>query len=265
MQILLITSPILEPITLDEAKLHLRVELTDHEEDDLIDDYIKTARLDVENDSRRQIMTATWDYYLKKWPSSDRIKLPFGKLQTVSYIKWKDDDGTETNLTKTLTAFADLDVSSGTKTKVTSAAHGFADGDLVFISGTTSYNGAWTISNIETNTFDITTAFVADDATGTASTDYIVELNGDQCGFVVLPYGETWPSGTLYPSNPITIRFVCGWTTRALVPATVKSAVKMRCGKLYKSRGDDFIGQTVIEDKTYARLVNNIPRLYDEF
>lgn len=166
-------------------------------EDDLLTEIIKTARMDVENDSRRQILTATWDYFLQEWPKGDRIKLPFGNLQSITSIKWKDTDGTETTLT--------------------------------------------------------------------AVTDYLTETNGDQCGFAVLPYGCTWPSNSLYPSNPIAIRFIAGWTTAALIPSTVKSAIKMRCSKLYESRGEDVLGQTVSEDKTYDRLVNNIPRLYDEF
>ena len=166
-------------------------------EDDLLNAIITAARLDVENDSRRQIITATWDYSLKRWPSSDRIKIPLGNLQSVASFKWKDTDGTETTLTE--------------------------------------------------------------------DTDYLVEQNGDQCGFVVLPYGVTWPSGTLYPSRPITIRYVCGWTTRALVPQTVKSAIKLRSAKYYENRGEDVVGQTVAEDKAYNQLIWKIPRLFDEF
>ena len=197
MNIVLYTAPVLEPITLNEAKSQCKVEQTDHYEDDRLNGIITTARLDVENDSRRQILTATWDYYLDEFPSKNYIKLPFGNLQTVTHVKYTDSDGDETEMTVT--------------------------------------------------------------------TEYLVETNGDQCGRIVLPYGVSWPSFTAYPSHPIVIRYVCGWTTRALVPATIKSAIRMRCAKLYKSMGDDFVGQTVIEDKTYARLVNNIPRLYDEF
>lgn len=165
-------------------------------EDDLLTELIKTARLDVENDSRRQIITATWYYYLFVWPCGDRIKIPFGNLQSVTSVKWKDTDGTETTLTE--------------------------------------------------------------------NTDYLVELNGDQCGFIVLPYGVSWPSGTLHPSKPITIEFVCGYGLAADVPSTVKSAIKIRCSQLYENRGENIIGQVVTEDKAYSRLVNNIPRLYDE-
>jgi len=66
-----------------------------------------------------------------------------------------------------ITAFADSTTASGTDTTVTSAAHGLANGDVVKISGTTNYDGTWTIENVTTDTFDIVIAFVADDATGT--------------------------------------------------------------------------------------------------
>lgn len=40
-------------------------------------------------------------------------------------------------------------------------------GSRVNISGTTNYNGDYTVAAITTTTFDIPTAFVANDATGT--------------------------------------------------------------------------------------------------
>ncbi|MDD5169783.1 MAG: phage gp6-like head-tail connector protein, partial [Syntrophales bacterium] len=67
---------------------------------------------------------------------------------------------------------------------------------------------------------------------------------------------------TLYPSNPIKIRFVCGWTTAALVPYRIKAAIKMICSKLYESRGEDVLGQTVTEDKAVDRLLIG-ERLWD--
>lgn len=66
-----------------------------------------------------------------------------------------------------------------------------------------------------------------------ATTDYLVETNGTQCGRVVLPFSGSWPSGDLYPVNPIKIRFVCGWTTAALVPANIKRAVKLATEDAY--------------------------------
>ena len=68
----------------------------------------------------------------------------------------------KTTTTGAITAFA-----SGSTTVVTSATHGLSDGDFVYITGTTSYNGYWVISNKDTNTFTIQAAFVDDDGTGT--------------------------------------------------------------------------------------------------
>lgn len=225
---------------------------------------ITTAREHVEDITRRAVLTQTWDYYLDDWPDGEAITLPFGNLASVTSLKWTDDDGVETNMTKMLTAFAASDVSPATKTKVTSAAHGFSENDLAFILGTTSYNGIWTITNVTTNTFDITTVFVANDATGTASTDYIVETNGEGHGRIVLPDDVTWPTEPLYPSNPIVIRFVCGWTTRALVPYRIKAAIKLLCADMYRGRGDAVIGQTVVENQTVDRLLASM-RLWGNF
>jgi uncharacterized phiE125 gp8 family phage protein len=165
-------------------------------EDDYLTELIVAARMDVENDTGRKLITQTLDYYIQDWPSTDRIKLPYGNLQSVTSITYTDYAGTVTTLTQT--------------------------------------------------------------------TDYTVELNGDQCGFAVLAYGKSWPSVSLHPSNPIAIRFVCGYgSTGASVPVTARQAIKRRCINLYMNRGDDIIGQTVSSDKTYERLCNNIGRLYD--
>jgi uncharacterized phiE125 gp8 family phage protein len=102
------------------------------------------------------------------------------------------------------------------------------------------------------------------ETTMVAGTDYIVETNGDQYGRIVLPYSETWPSFTEYSSNPIVCRFVCGWATAALVPAKIRTAIKMLAAKAYESRGDDIIGQTVAEDKFFLRLLQG-SRLWDDF
>ncbi|NOY50316.1 MAG: T9SS type A sorting domain-containing protein [Chlorobi bacterium] len=51
-------------------------------------------------------------------------------------------------------------------TIVTSAGHGRTNGQSVTISGTTNYNGTWTVANATANTFEITDDYVANDATG---------------------------------------------------------------------------------------------------
>lgn len=160
-------------------------------EDDDLNDAIKDGREHVENITRRAILTQTWDFSLPGWPTNNFIKLPYGNLQTVSSVKWKDTDGTETTLALT--------------------------------------------------------------------TDYLVETNGEQCGRIVLPYGESWPSDILYPSNPITIRFVAGWTTAALVPKNIKRAVKFAAeDSYYHGNRHDVL------EKVIMNLLASY-RLWDEF
>jgi uncharacterized phiE125 gp8 family phage protein len=105
-----------------------------------------------------------------------------------------------------------------------------------------------------------------DDGTETtmvAGTDYIVETNGEQCGFIVLVDDTQWPTAELYNSKPISIRFTCGYATQAEVPKSIKSAVKRMAVNLYMNKGDNTTGQTVIEDKTYSRMCNIVGRLND--
>jgi len=138
-------------------------------DDDYLTALIQTAREHVETYTSRALITQTWDMHLDAFPDKDYIELPFGNLQSVTSVKYKDSAGTETTMTVT--------------------------------------------------------------------TDYLVETNGDQCGRIVLPYGGSWPSVTLYPSNPITIEFVCGWTSAALIPSKIKSAIKLMIEDLYRMRG----------------------------
>jgi len=87
--------------------------------------------------------------------------------------------------------------------------------------------------------------------TMTVTTDYLVEPNGDQHGRIVLPDGVSWPSETLYPSNPITIRFVCGWTTSALIPKAIKRAVKFAAENSYYHGDRSDILNPVIDNLLY--------------
>ncbi len=65
-----------------------------------------------------------------------------------------------------ITAFA---TATSTTTTVTSASHGLVTNDLVTISDTTNYDGDFTITRTDADSFTIVKAFVADDATGTVS------------------------------------------------------------------------------------------------
>lgn len=103
----------------------------------------------------------------------------------------------------------------------------------------------------------VTYTDTAGDATTMAvTTDYLVETNGEHNGAIVLPYGVSWPSVTLYPSNPIAIRIVCGWETAALVPYKIKAALLLIIADLFVNRESQTLGSGGYADnKAVDRLL----------
>lgn len=84
--LVLVTPPAEEPVTLEEAKLHLRLDTT--AEDSLISALIVAAREYVEMYTRRQLVTATWELSLDAWPLC--IRPPKPPLQVVTGITYMD-------------------------------------------------------------------------------------------------------------------------------------------------------------------------------
>jgi len=167
MKIQLKTAPVKFPISLDVAKDHLRVDSDFTDDDTYIHSLISSATQKAEQFLHRRLITQTWYYYLAEWPRSSNIVLPFGKLQSVTSVKYKDYNGDET-------------------------------------------------------TWD----------TG----EYIVDTGSDP-GEIVLDYGKVYPTDTLYPSNPITIEFVCGYgDNESTVEAAIKHAIKLGVSDLYENR-----------------------------
>lgn len=97
MPLALVTLPSTEPVTLAEAKAHLRVTTTD--EDALLDSLIPAARQWAEDFTRRALITQTWDYTLDAF--ADEIEIPMPPLQSVSSVKYLDVDGVEQTLAAT--------------------------------------------------------------------------------------------------------------------------------------------------------------------
>jgi uncharacterized phiE125 gp8 family phage protein len=90
-------APTLEPISVSEAKLHLRG-IPYGDEDSLIANYIAAARAYVESECDIQIMRATWQWTLDRFPPGDTIQFPKPPLAGVSSITYTDTDGVEQTL-----------------------------------------------------------------------------------------------------------------------------------------------------------------------
>lgn len=83
--------PTFEPVTLEEAKLHLRV--TDVIEDEKIENLVSFARELVEADTGIAIGSSTWTYKLDDWPAGNAIELPIRPIQSVTSITYIDTAG----------------------------------------------------------------------------------------------------------------------------------------------------------------------------
>ena len=160
------TAPEVYPITLNEAKKQCEIGDETHH-DDYVESLIKAATGRAEQYLHRRLITQTWTLYLDGWPVGTEIIIPFGKLASVTTIKYKDTDGDQTTL---------------------------------------------------------------------SSDDYIVDINTEP-GRVVLGYQKSWPTTTLYPSNPIEIEFVCGYGDAGSdVESSILHAIKLDISDLFENR-----------------------------
>lgn len=92
--LVVVTPPAEEPITLAEAKAHLRVDGTD--EDTLIGSYITAARLKCEEISRRAFVTQTLAMVMDCWPETNIIELVRPPLISLTSVIYKDSAGAPT-------------------------------------------------------------------------------------------------------------------------------------------------------------------------
>ncbi len=97
------TAPAAEPITLTDVKNHLKIDYTD--DDDLLAIIIQAVREFVEVYTGRALMTKTIQEYYDKFPlytvTNPRggIEARFAPLQSLTFVKYKDSDGTTQTLT----------------------------------------------------------------------------------------------------------------------------------------------------------------------
>ena len=152
----IVTQPATEPLTVAEAKTHLRVDITD--DDTVIGEYISSARVFAEGVTRRAFVAQTWDYTLDRFPTG-AIKLPMQPVTSVSYVQYVDATGT----TQTFTEGTSPDV---TKYDV------FTDGPRSTI--VPKYNQVWPDTRDHPNV--VTVRFVAGYTTFPADLKQVLRL-----------------------------------------------------------------------------------------
>lgn len=95
--LVLITPPAIEPLSLLEAKEHLRLDDGLASDDDYISALITAAREYCEAFQNRAYITQTWQVSFNYWPERV-IQIPRGSLQKVDSITYKDSYGAITTL-----------------------------------------------------------------------------------------------------------------------------------------------------------------------
>lgn len=92
------TAPAVEPLSLTEAKLYLKVDHTD--DDTLITALIKAARETAEAYTNRSFITTVWDEFLDDW--ADVIYLYGTPVVSITHVKYYNTAGTLTTLASTV-------------------------------------------------------------------------------------------------------------------------------------------------------------------
>ncbi len=84
MSLTLITPPAAEPVTLTEAKAHLKVDTA--ADDTLIASLVTAARARAEWHTGRAFVTQSWTLWLDAWPQNGLVEIPLPPLQDVTQV-----------------------------------------------------------------------------------------------------------------------------------------------------------------------------------
>lgn len=206
-----------EPLTLTEARQHLRP--TNTEEDALILSLVSAARDHAETFTHRRFITQTWDWVMDAFPCTDRsqyrnaraLELPCAPLQSVSSIKYIEPGFPYTITAQGIVAPVDADGSNGD-------VYWNVVTDDIYVKAA----GTWG-------------AAVRQLHQTLSPRLYQVDVKTDP-GRIAPAYGQVWPQTRCETLNAVTIRFVCGYGLAAAVPKTIKQAMLLMIGHWFEHR-----------------------------
>jgi uncharacterized phiE125 gp8 family phage protein len=90
MSTILTTPPSVEPLSLTEAKAHLRI--THNDDDTYISTLIISARRAVEQRFDICLLQQSWSVFVDEWPNLGEFKLPFFPVMSIADVKIYGDD-----------------------------------------------------------------------------------------------------------------------------------------------------------------------------
>jgi hypothetical protein len=213
------TAPTTEPLSLIEAKEHLRID--SNQEDGLLQNLIAAARGYCETFQNRSYLTQTLELWLDEFPCEDHIDLPRPPVQEPSVTAGAFVTGVVYRiLTVGNTNFASIGASASTVGVVFTASGAGSGTGTATAAGIISYYGT-----------DNTAYYMA-------GSDLYLDTKSEP-GRICLAYGESWPSTTLRPQNGVCVTYIAGNTLPSSVQANWRAAMLLALGHLYEHRDDN--------------------------
>ena len=195
---IIVSQPAIEPVTLTEAKTHLRVESTMTDDDLLIGSLITSARVAAETICRSAFISQQWKLVLDVFPSPN---------YNVASSAW-------------------YGISGGIQAPPIT---------MEKIKGTTGYEiflPIWPLISVDSIKYIDSVTGVQ---TTLPSTEYFID-NINVPPRIVPAFNKNWPS-TQNQINAIEVLYAVGYgTTAASVPEGIKSWMKIRVGSAYEYR-----------------------------
>ncbi|WP_045836045.1 head-tail connector protein [Hyphomicrobium sp. 99] len=91
MSLVMTTPPAVEPVTVADAKAHMRIDSDD--EDVLIGSLLLTSRLHIEVALSLALITQSWKLTLDRWPGGRDVELPLTPLRSIDEVRVKNAAG----------------------------------------------------------------------------------------------------------------------------------------------------------------------------
>jgi uncharacterized phiE125 gp8 family phage protein len=91
MSLVMTVPPAVEPVTVADAKSHMRIDGSD--EDVLIASLLLTSRLHIEVALSLALITQSWTLTLDRWPSGREVELPLAPLRSIDEVRVKNAEG----------------------------------------------------------------------------------------------------------------------------------------------------------------------------
>lgn len=91
------TAPTFDPISLDQLKRNLHIDLDNHDQDEYLQEIINSVIENVQSNIGRQIARATYTAYLDDFPAED-LKITLGPVAAISSVKYYNSSNVLTTM-----------------------------------------------------------------------------------------------------------------------------------------------------------------------